>query len=121
MNIARTIADRIFRPIVQYSPIEKPRYVVFTSTDVRRRNDDEKSKIKVRNLLDYVLRNHDMYNTADRHTTPPPPKDTPECYRQYHLPDISSLLLDRARKTDFANLSVVNQEHMRRTNSTSTT
>ena len=114
MNIARTIADRIFRPIVQYSPIEKPRYVVFTSTDVRKRNDNEEEKIKANKLLDYVLKNHDMLQTP---IVTLPAKDAPDYLRRHcQLPNLSSLLIQRARKINFPELSLTNQRHMRTMN-----
>ena len=109
------IADRIFKPIVQSSPIEKQREVVFTSTDIRQRNNNEESKIKVKKLLDYVLENHDMYSTP---IVTLPPKDNPAYFSSgeviNRLPNLSFLLLERARKINFEHLSEVNKEHMRR-------
>ena len=115
MNMARAIADEIYVPITQRYPIKKPRYVVFTSTDVRKRNDNEEEKIKANKLLDYVLKNHDMLQTP---IVTLPAKDAPDYLRRhYQLPNLSSLLLiQRARKINFAELSLTNQRHMRTMN-----
>ena len=116
MNMARAIADEIYVPITQHYPIKKPRYVVFTSTDVRKRNDNEEEKIKTNKLLDYVLKNHDMLQQTPIVTLPA--KDAPDYLRRRHYelppPNLSSLLIQRARKINFAELSLTNQRHMRR-------
>ena len=109
MNKAKTTAHILLSAKNKTSnrPSEKnPLVVVFTSTDITQRNKDELSKEKVKKLLDYVLENHDMFETP---IVTLPPRDNPTPNFAEQPTSLSFQLIERTKRIAFDRLCPANK------------